>query len=95
LHLYLGAEVEKVAFKPFHKAISDADFDKTLAESLGDRHGGRVYFFKRENDGYFLTAVRTAGKTPVLLGVLHDPKDRDDQDRMIYTLAGDFPGQGR
>ncbi len=93
LHLYLGAEIEKVGFKPFQKAISDAEFDKTLDQSLHELHGGRVYFFKRANDGFFLAAVRAAGKEPLLLGVLHDPKDRDDQDRMIYTLAGDFPDQ--
>ncbi len=95
LHLYLGAEIERVSFKPHFKSISDANFDKTLAESLRETHGGRVYFFKRPNDVYFLNEVRAADRQPVLLGVLHDPKERDDQDRMIYTLAGDFPGQGK
>lgn len=92
LHLYLGAEVEKVSFKAWPKAISDADFDQTLAASLRDTHGGRVYFFKRPNEGFFLTEVRNSGQQPLLLGVLVDPKRRDDQDRMVYTLRGDFPG---
>jgi 4-amino-4-deoxy-L-arabinose transferase-like glycosyltransferase len=92
LHLYLDAEVEKVSFREWPKAISDADFDKTLAQSLRDNHGGRVYFFKRPVEGFFLTEVADSGHLPVLLGVIADPKQRADQDRMVYTLRGDFPG---
>ena len=93
LHLYLGAEIARVSFKPHAKSISDADFDMTVAQSLREPHGGRVYFFKRPNDAYFLAEVRAAGLEPVLLGVLADPKHRADQDRMVYTLRGDFPGR--
>jgi 4-amino-4-deoxy-L-arabinose transferase-like glycosyltransferase len=92
LHLYLDAEVAKVSFRPWPKAISDADFDKTVAQSLRDNHGGRVYFFKRPVETFFLTEVRDSGHEPVLLGVIVDPKRRSDQDRMVYTLRGDFPG---
>ena len=92
LHLYLNAEVAKVSFRPMPKAISDADFDKTLAQSLRDTHGGRVYFFKRPNEAFFLAEVQASGHEPLLLGVIADPKHRDDQDRMVYTLRGDFPG---
>jgi hypothetical protein len=92
LHLYLNAEVEKVSFRQWPKAISDADFDKTLADSLHDPHGGRVYFFKRPVETFFLTEVARSGHQPLLLGILVDPKHRSDQDRMIYTLRGDFPG---
>ncbi len=93
LHLYLDTEIEKVSFKRWPKAISDASFDKTLDDSLRESHGGRVFFFKRPNTGYFLEAVRLAGKRPVLLGVLADPSGRGDLDRMLYTLEGDFPAQ--
>src|SRR4249919_1604753 len=92
LHLYLNAEVEKVSFRECSKAISDADFDKTLARSLRDNHGGRVYFFKRPVEAFFLTEVANSGHEPVLLGVIVDPKQRNDQDRMVYTVRGDFPG---
>lgn len=92
LHLYLDAEVAKVSFRPWPKAISDADFDKTLAQSLRDNHGGRVYFFKRPVESFFLTEVANSGRQPLLLGVIVDPKGRDDQDRMVYSLRGDFPG---
>lgn len=91
LHFYLGAEVEKVSFRSWPKAISDSDFDKTLAESLDDAHGGRIYFLKRTNDGYFLSQIQASGKQAILLGVLADPNGRREQDRMVYTLHGDFP----
>jgi hypothetical protein len=96
LHLYTGAEVEKVSFKPWPKPISDADFDNTLDVALHENYGGRVFIMKRSNEGYFLTAVLANGMKAELRGVIPEEKKHTDasRDRMIYTLAGDFPGQG-
>jgi hypothetical protein len=46
---------------------------------------------KREVEGYFLTALRDAGKTPVALGELPHLGGRPDRDRVVYTTSADFP----
>jgi hypothetical protein len=91
LHLYLHAQVARVSFKPWPKAISDSDFDMTLAQSLASAQSGRVYILKVDNEGYFLTAVQDAGHAPRRLGALPDERGDHAQDRVVYTLADDFP----
>jgi 4-amino-4-deoxy-L-arabinose transferase-like glycosyltransferase len=92
LHLYLHAQVARVSFKAHPKAISDADFDMTLAQSLASAHAGRIYILKTDNEGYFLAALREAGYAPRKLGALPDTRGEHALDRVVYTLAGDFPG---
>jgi 4-amino-4-deoxy-L-arabinose transferase len=91
LHLYLRAQIARVSFKAHPKAISDADFDMTLAQSLLAPHAGRVYILKVDNERYFLDAVREAGLEPRRLGALPDTRGEHEQDRVVYTLADDFP----
>ena len=97
LHLYTGAEIEKVSFKPWPKRISDADFDNTLEVALREKTSRRVFIMKRSNQRYFLTAVQAVGLNVELRGVLPEEKTHTDasRDRMIYTLVGDFPDQRR
>jgi 4-amino-4-deoxy-L-arabinose transferase-like glycosyltransferase len=90
LHLYFAAQVERVSFKAWPKAISDADFDKTLAQSLLEPGAGRVYIMKTDVEGYFLAAAATEGIETVRLGALPDERGETTQDRVVYTLAGDF-----
>jgi hypothetical protein len=80
-----------VSFKAHPKAISDADFDMTLAQSLLAPHAGRVYILKVDNERYFLDALREAGLEPRRLGALPDARGEHEQDRVVYTLADDFP----
>ncbi|MGH8028699.1 MAG: hypothetical protein ACREO3_02065, partial [Arenimonas sp.] len=91
LHLYLHAQVARVSFKPWPKAISDSDFDMTLAQSLASMRSARIYILKTENEGYFLTAVQESGLVPRRLGALPDERGHPGQDRVVYTLADDFP----
>jgi 4-amino-4-deoxy-L-arabinose transferase-like glycosyltransferase len=91
LHLYLRAEIERVSFKPHPKAISDADFDKTLAQAFAEPPIGRVFILKAENADYFLAAAQAAGVHPLALGALPDERGDVRQDRVVYTLDGDFP----
>ena len=91
LHLYLHAQVARVSFKAWPKSISDSDFDMTLAQSLASAQASRVYILKQDNEGYFLTAVQEAGQTPRRLGALPDERGDPAQDRVVYTLADDFP----
>ena len=93
LHLYFNAEVERVSFKAWPKRISDADFDKTLAQSLLEPGAGRVYIMKQEVEAYFLTAVQAEGMQAQRLGALPDERKDPAQDRVVYTLAGDFAGR--
>ena len=97
LHLYTGAEIEKVSFKPQPKPISDADFDNTLDVALHEKTQRRVFIMKRNSEGYFLTAVQASGRKAELRGVIPEEKAHTDtsRDRMIYTLAGDFPSQSK
>jgi 4-amino-4-deoxy-L-arabinose transferase-like glycosyltransferase len=91
LHLYFQAEVERVSFKAWPKAISDSDFDKTLAQSLLEPGEGRVYILKQDVERYFLDAVELEGLEAVKLGALPDERGDATQHRVVYTLAGDFP----
>jgi 4-amino-4-deoxy-L-arabinose transferase-like glycosyltransferase len=91
LNLYLDTSIERISFKPQPKRISDSSYDQTVASELQENERGRVFIMKREVEGYFLTELRVAGKTPVLLGVLPEIHGRADRERIVYTLAGDFP----
>ena len=91
LHLYLRAPVARVSFKAHPKAISDSDWDMTLAQSLASAKSGRIYLMRAGNEGYFLAAVQEAGLVPRRLGDLPDARGKVDQDRVVYTLADDFP----
>jgi 4-amino-4-deoxy-L-arabinose transferase len=90
LHLYLKAQVARVSFQPRPKAISDADFDMPLAQSFAAGGRGRVYLLKQDNERYFLDAAAAAGVVAQRLGALPDERGDRSQDRVAYTLAGDF-----
>ena len=95
LNLYFDSDIRRVSFKPMPKMLSDSSYDSTLAFALGRRQSQRVFIMKREVEGYFLNELRAAGKTPVLLGVLPEIRGRTERDRVIYTIAGDFPEGAR
>jgi hypothetical protein len=50
-----------------------------------------VFIMKREVERYFLDALRGGGESPVPLGVIHDAQGRPERERVVYTLAGEFP----
>jgi 4-amino-4-deoxy-L-arabinose transferase-like glycosyltransferase len=93
LNLYLDTSIERLSFKPQPKMISDSSYDSTLAEALARPGSHRVFIMKRGVERYFLDAVREAGLTPVALGTVDDARGRDGRERVVYTLAGDFPGR--
>jgi 4-amino-4-deoxy-L-arabinose transferase-like glycosyltransferase len=90
LHLYLGSQINKVSFKSHFKSISDSQFDMTLDQALQQKPGKRIFIFKRENDRYFKSALRDKNMTPIFLGAIADKRERNDQDRMVYTIPGEF-----
>jgi len=90
LHLYLGSKINKVSFKPQPKSISDSQFDMPLGQALEQKPGKRIFVFKRENEKYFKNALQERGISPVYLGVIADSRDKPDQDRLVYTIPGEF-----
>ncbi len=90
LHLYLGSRINKVSFKPDPKRISDSKFDMTLAQALQQKPGKRIFVFKRENEQYFINALTEKNLRPLRLGVIPDYKKRQQNDRLIYTIPGEF-----
>ncbi len=90
LHLYLGSKINKVSFKPQPKIISDSSFDMTLAHALEQKAGKRIFIFKRENEQYFKNALQEKNILPVYLGVIPDHKNRKQEDRLVYTIPGEF-----
>lgn len=90
LHLYLGTQINKVSFRQHPKTISDSTFDMTLGQALKQEPGKRVFIFKRVNRQYFLTALAEEGITPIYLGIIPDPKRNTADDRMVYTIPGEF-----
>ena len=90
LHLYLGSRINKVSFKPDPKRISDSRFDMTLAEALAQEPGKRIFIFKRENEQYFISALTEKNLRPLRLGVISDHKKRPKNDRLVYTIPGEF-----
>ncbi|HNV84920.1 MAG TPA: glycosyltransferase family 39 protein [Arenimonas sp.] len=90
LHLYLGSKINKVSFKPQPKDISDSQFDMPLDQALEQKPGKRIFVFKRENEQYFKTALQEKGISPIFLGVIADKNEKTSQDRLIYTIPGEF-----
>jgi len=90
LHLYLGSRIKKVSFKPSPKRISDSEFDMTLAQALEQKQGKRIFVFKRENEQYFINSLREKKLMPVRLGEIPDYKKRQQNDRLVYTIPGEF-----
>lgn len=90
LHLYLGSQINKVSFKPQVKTISDSQFDMTLSQALEQKPGKRIFVFKRENEQYFKNALLEKNIKPVFLGAVPDRKSIRNQDRLIYTIPGEF-----
>ena len=90
LHLYLGSQINKVSFKPQAKTISDSQFDMTLSQALEQKPGKRIFVFKRENEQYFKNALLEKNIKPIFLGDIPDRRGTKDQDRMIYTIPGEF-----
>lgn len=90
LHLYLGSRINKVSFKPDPKRISDSKFDMTLAQALDQKPAKRIFIFKRENEPYFINTLREKNLQPLRLGVVPDYKKRQQEDRLIYTIPGEF-----
>ncbi|MGH8051372.1 MAG: ArnT family glycosyltransferase [Arenimonas sp.] len=90
LHLYLGSQINKVSFKPQPKTISDSQFDMTLQQAIEQKPGKRVFIFKRENEQYFKNALKKNNIKPLFLGVVPDHKNRGPEDRLIYTIPGEF-----
>lgn len=107
LNLYFDSDVQRLSFSPQPKRISDSPWDRTVAEALALPQRGRIFVFKLEVEALFLEAAKRAGKTPLKLGVLPDTharlviedgrpvyRFRTEWDRVVYTLAGDFPVAG-
>ncbi len=90
LHLYLGSQINKVSFKPQVKTISDSQFDMTLNHALEQKPGKRIFVFKRKNEQYFKNALLEKNIAPVYLGAIPANDGEKDQDRLIYTIAGEF-----
>ena len=91
LNLYLDTDIERLSFKPQPKMLSDSSYDQTVAGELAEPETGRVFIMKTEVERYFLDAVREGGKQPIRLGTIADARGRTGRDRVVYTLAGDFP----
>lgn len=94
LHLYLGSKINKVSFKPQPKTISDSTFDMTLHQALLQTPGKRIFIFKRENEHYFRDAMQEENIHPVYLGAIPDHQNRKQEDRLIYTIPGEFQSTG-
>jgi 4-amino-4-deoxy-L-arabinose transferase-like glycosyltransferase/N-acetylneuraminic acid mutarotase len=90
LHLYLGSQINKASFKPQPKSISDSQFDMTLSQALDQKPGKRIFVLKRENEQYFENALREKNLLPILLGTIANTEGESDQDRLIYTIPGEF-----
>lgn len=90
LHLYLGSKINKVSFKPQFKSISDSKFDMTLDDALAQEPGKRIFIFKRENEQYFKNSMQAKKINPIYLGNIPDYRNRKPEDRLIYTIPGEF-----
>lgn len=91
LNLYFDSDIERLSFKPMPRQMSDSSYDQTVADELRENKTHRVFIMKREVERYFLNELRSAGKTPVLLGAIHDLRSKAHDDHVVYTLAGEFP----
>jgi 4-amino-4-deoxy-L-arabinose transferase-like glycosyltransferase len=108
LNLYFDSDIERLSFEPEPKMISDSTYDQTVDEALARGDRGRVFVMKREGEARFLAAAARARKQPLLLGTLPEThgrlvvedgwkpvyRIRTRPNRVVYTLAGDFPVPG-
>lgn len=90
MHLYLGSKINKVSFKPRKKRISDNEFDMTLAQAIDRQPGKRIFIFIRANEQYFKNALQEKNITPLFLGVIPSHEGNRLEDRMVYTIPGEF-----
>ncbi|MEO8002285.1 MAG: hypothetical protein ABI644_10455, partial [Arenimonas sp.] len=90
LHLYLGSKINKVSFKHYEKSISESKFDMTLNQALEQKPGKRVFIFKRVNEQYFKNALAEKNIRFIYLGVIPDHEKQSLEDRMVYTIPGEF-----
>ena len=88
--------------------LSDSSYDQTLAQALAQPQRGRVFIMKRNSEAAFLQAVAAANLRPQRLGTLPESHGRlvledgwkpvyrisTTPNRVVYTLAGDFPVAG-
>ncbi len=93
LNLYFGADVQRLSFKPTPYQISDSDYDHTVADEFGHSGQGRVFVMKSEVEGFFLAQAAASHVVPVRLGALPHLHGDSERDRVVYTLAGEFPGK--
>jgi len=108
LNLYFDSDIQRLSFTPQPKAISDSSYDQTVDEALARDEHGRIFVLKREREQDFLAAVRRAGRQPLRLGNMPETHAklrledgwkpvyliRTEPNRVVYTLAGDFPVPG-
>lgn len=90
MHLYLGSQINKVSFEPEPKRISDSEFDMSLSQALEQKPGKRIFVMKRENETMFKNALQKKNIIPIRLGAIADGKSQKDQDRIVYTIPGEF-----
>jgi hypothetical protein len=108
LNLYFDSDIQRLSFEPEPKMISDSTYDQTVDQALARGDRGRIFVMKREGEARFLAAVARARKHPLLLGTLPEThgrlvvedgwkpvfRIRTRPNRVVYTLAGDFPVPG-
>jgi 4-amino-4-deoxy-L-arabinose transferase-like glycosyltransferase len=104
LNLFYDSDIRRLSFEPEPKMLSDSSYDQTVAEALALPERGRIFVVKRKVSPRFVAAAEAAGTTPVLLGVVPESharlvlegwlpvyRFRTEPNRLVYTLAGDFP----
>jgi len=107
LNLYFDSDIQRLSIDPQPKAISDSSYDQTVAEALKQDERGRVFVMKLGREANFLEEARNAGKQPLRLGNMPEThaklvmegwkpvyRIRTEPNRVVYTLAGDFPVPG-
>jgi len=108
LNLYFDSDIQRLSFRPQPKAISDSSYDQTVDAALAQDEHGRIFVMKRAREADFLAAVARAGKQPLRLGSMPEThaklaledgwkpvyRYRTEPNRVVYTLAGDFPVPG-
>lgn len=107
LNLYFDSDIQRLSIDPQPRAISDSSYDQTVAEAMQGDDRGRVFVMKLSREANFLEAARNAGKQPLRLGTMPEThaklvmegwkpvyRIRTEPNRVVYTLAGDFPVPG-
>ena len=108
LNLYYDSDIQRLSFLPEPKMISDSTYDQTVDQALARADRGRVFVMKKRSEAAFLAAAAHAGRKPLRLGVMPESharvviedgwkpvfRIRTEPNRVVYTLAGDFPVPG-